>query len=171
MVRFDRLEDDLQHLHELGSVRSVDGVSSSSVRSGEHAPVPSLVRSALASGRHAHAGLASAVIRYVQHAPGAPHRLATIGAALGVSPYHVAHVFREQTGLSVHRYLLRLRLAVALDLLAGGATNLSALALDLGFSSHSHFSSVFRRTTGLSPAAVRGAFLHRRSDTRPAHRH
>lgn len=159
-VRFDRIAHDLS---ELTDRRTPDAPLPRATRCDlptSIAPGPTaLWHAALAS--HPHAALASAVLRQMQRAPGAPHRLVAIGAELGVSPYHVAHVFREQTGLSVHRYLLRLRLAIALDLLAGGATNLSALALDLGFSSHSHFSSVFRRNTGLSPTGVRAAFLAR----------
>jgi len=159
-VRFDRIAHDLS---DLAGRRVVDAAPPGSARrelATSIAPGPStLWRHTLAS--HPHAALTAAVLRQLQRAPGAPHRLVAIGAELGVSPYHVAHVFREQTGLSVHRYLLRLRLALALDLLAGGAMNLSALALDLGFSSHSHFSSVFRRNTGLSPTGVRAAFLAR----------
>jgi AraC-like DNA-binding protein len=50
-------------------------------------------------------------------------------------------------GLPLYRYQLRLRLARALDLLAR-YDDLSALAHDLGFSSHSHFTAAFRDTYG-----------------------
>ena len=60
----------------------------------------------------------------------------------------------QAVGAPVHQYLLRLRLAVALDRLDGGERNLSALALDLGFSSHSHFTTAFRRHYGLVPSAL-----------------
>lgn len=157
-VRFDRIARDLTALADTRSPHVRLPVKGARALPADVAPA-SLSPWSRGPASHPHAALAAAVLRHVQRAPGAPHRLIALGDALGVSPYHVAHVFREQTGLSVHRYLLRLRLAVALDLLAGGATNLSALALDLGFSSHSHFSSVFRRTTGLSPTEVRAAFL------------
>ncbi|ESZ66656.1 hypothetical protein X728_04825 [Mesorhizobium sp. L103C120A0] len=53
--------------------------------------------------------------------------------------------------MPLYRYHLRLRLARALDLL-GRYDNLTTLGLDLGFSSHSHFSSAFRQVYGRTPA-------------------
>jgi AraC family transcriptional regulator len=55
----------------------------------------------------------------------------------------------------VHRYLTQLRLRASLDRLADGADDLTALALDLGFSSHSHFADAFRREFGKTPSEVR----------------
>jgi AraC-like DNA-binding protein len=49
---------------------------------------------------------------------------------------------------------LRLRLARALDLL-GQYDDLTSLSMDLGFSSHSHFSSTFRQAYGRTPAEFR----------------
>jgi AraC family transcriptional regulator len=63
-------------------------------------------------------------------------------------------------GLSLYRYQLRLRLARALDLL-GQYDDLTALSLDLGFSSHSHFSAAFREAYGRSPSQFRHSALRR----------
>jgi len=87
--------------------------------------------------------------------PGASHRIERVAAALGVSPSHLAHVFREQTGVSLHRYLLHVRMATAVGRVWDGEASLSTLALDLGFSSHSHFTSAFARHFGATPSAVR----------------
>ncbi len=86
-------------------------------------------------------------------APGAAHSLAQLACDVHSSPFHLTRVFREITGLPVHQYLLRLRLTLALERIEKGEQHLSALALDLGFSSHSHLSSAFRRTFGLTPTA------------------
>jgi AraC-like DNA-binding protein len=53
--------------------------------------------------------------------------------------------------MPLYRYHLRLRLARALDLL-GRYDDLTALSVDLGFSSHSHFSAAFRQAYGRTPA-------------------
>ena len=66
------------------------------------------------------------------------------------------------TGESVARYLLRLRLALALERLADGETDLAAMAADLGFASHSHFSARFRSVLGVSPTSVRGSLARGR---------
>jgi len=51
---------------------------------------------------------------------------------------------------------VRLRLARALDVI-GGYEDLTALGLDLGFSSHSHFTAAFRETYGRTPSQFRAA--------------
>jgi AraC-like DNA-binding protein len=63
-------------------------------------------------------------------------------------------VFQQVEGIPLYRYHLRLRLARALDLIAG-YDDLSALAVDLGFSSHSHFSAAFRQSYGHSPTTFK----------------
>jgi AraC-like DNA-binding protein len=78
-----------------------------------------------------------------------------IARALDASPFHLARVFQTQTGVPVHRYLSRLRLRTALDRIEAGARDLTALALQLNFSSHSHFTDAFRREFGLTPSNFR----------------
>lgn len=78
--------------------------------------------------------------------------LSEIGAAVGVSPVYLTQVFQKVEGLPLYRYHLRLRLARALDLL-GECDDLTSLSMDLGFSSHSHFTASFRQAYGRTPAA------------------
>ena len=80
--------------------------------------------------------------------------LAEIAAEVGGSPVYLTQVFKQVEGVPLYRYQLRLRLARALDLLADH-DDLTMLALDLGFSSHSHFTAAFRATYGRSPSAFR----------------
>jgi AraC-like DNA-binding protein len=77
--------------------------------------------------------------------------LAEIAAEVGVSPVYLTQVFAQVEAVPLYRYQLRLRLARALDLL-GQYDNLTALSIDLGFSSHSHFSAAFRQAYGRTPA-------------------
>jgi AraC family transcriptional regulator len=86
--------------------------------------------------------------------------LAEIAAEVGGSPVYLTQVFQQVEGLPLYRYQLRLRLARALDLL-DRYDDLTALSLDLGFSSHSHFSAAFRETYGRSPSEFRRTALHR----------
>jgi AraC family transcriptional regulator len=71
------------------------------------------------------------------------------------SPFHLSRVFHQRTGVPIHRYLTRLRLRASLERLADGAEDITALALDLGFSSHSHFTGAFRTEFGQTPSEVR----------------
>jgi AraC family transcriptional regulator len=86
--------------------------------------------------------------------------LSEIAAEIGGSPVYLTQVFQQVEGLPLYRYQLELRLARALDLL-GQYSDLSALSLDLGFSSHSHFSAAFQRTYGRSPSEFRQHALRR----------
>jgi AraC family transcriptional regulator len=86
--------------------------------------------------------------------------LAEIAAQVRGSPVYLTQVFRQVEGVPLYRYQLRLRLARALDLLAQ-YDDLTALGLDLGFSSHSHFSAAFRSVYGSSPSEFRRSALRR----------
>jgi len=86
--------------------------------------------------------------------------LAEIATQVGVSPVYLTQVFQQVEGMPLYRHQLHLRLTRALDLL-GQYDDLSALGMDLGFSSHSHFSSAFRRVYGRTPAEFRRS-LHLR---------
>jgi AraC family transcriptional regulator len=86
--------------------------------------------------------------------------LAEIAAEVRGSPVYLTQVFQQVEGLPLYRYQLRLRLARALDLLAQ-YDDLTALSLDLGFSSHSHFSAAFGQVYGRSPSEFRRLALNR----------
>jgi AraC-like DNA-binding protein len=87
-------------------------------------------------------------------------KLAEIAAEVGVSPVYLTQSFQQVEGLPLYRYQLRCRLAHALDLLHE-YDDLSALALDLGFSTHSHFTSAFRQLYGRTPAELQRALRRR----------
>jgi AraC-like DNA-binding protein len=94
--------------------------------------------------------------------PTKPWHLESIARTVYCSPFHLARQFRAVTGESIARYLLRLRLALALDSLVQGETDLSRLALELGFAHHSHFSARFKSVFGETPTAVRNTLTHQR---------
>jgi AraC-like DNA-binding protein len=103
-----------------------------------------------------HAERAEAAKTYLAGRLGERVTLDDVARAVHASPFHLARVFRQRTGVPLHRYLTRLRLRAALERLADGANDLTALALQLGFSSHSHFTDAFRREFGRTPSEVRG---------------
>ncbi len=80
--------------------------------------------------------------------------LAEIAAEVGGSPVYLTQVFTQVEGTSLYRYQLQLRLARALELVPR-SDDLTMTGLDLGFSSHSHFTHAFRRQFGATPTAYR----------------
>jgi AraC-like DNA-binding protein len=73
------------------------------------------------------------------------------------SPAYLSRTFTRIAGCTLHEYRQQLRLRAALDLLGDGRFNAAAIAIQLGFSSHSHFTWAFRRAFGITPSEfVRG---------------
>ncbi len=82
--------------------------------------------------------------------------LVELAEELNVTVYSLCKTFRAATGTTLGEYRRQLRLRSALDSLRDdGSRDLTGLALDLGFSSHSHFTLAFRRTFGITPSEYR----------------
>lgn len=84
--------------------------------------------------------------------------LSRLAAHFRISAFALSRAFRKATGSTIHRYLVTLRLRASLEHLERPRADLSAVALDLGFASHSHFSFAFSRTFAETPRACRRTF-------------
>jgi AraC family transcriptional regulator len=72
-----------------------------------------------------------------------------------LSPHHFATGFKASTGISPHSYVIERRISRARDLLLRKEKSISEIALAVGFSSQSHLTANFRRTTGVTPRKFR----------------
>lgn len=81
--------------------------------------------------------------------------LCELARSLDCSPFHLSRTFHQITGLSLRRYVTRLRTWMAAERLANGSKNLTNLALELGFADHSHFTNTFRKEWGVPPSQFR----------------
>ncbi len=112
-----------------------------------------------ASVRPARTGLPSRrlrrVIEHVDRHLEAPLSLRALAALAGLSVFHFARAFKESTGLSPHRYVLRRRVDRARQLLAGTGLSLAEIAVRCGFSNQSHFTTAFRQIAGATPTRWR----------------
>jgi AraC family transcriptional regulator len=84
-----------------------------------------------------------------------PLTLSDLASALDCSVFHLCRVFQSCVGTTIHKHILGLRLGASVDLLYETKDDLTQLALDLGFSSHSHFTAAFRQAFGIPPSRVR----------------
>jgi AraC family transcriptional regulator len=91
-----------------------------------------------------------------------PPSLTELACVHGCSPYDLSRMFHALAGKSLRRYVTGLRARVAADRLSEGADNLTALALDLGYADHSHFTNSFRREWTITPSAFRSRYGTRR---------
>ena len=136
----DRFECHARVMHLLGGIR----------------PLASRTR-ARPTRAQRHLELAEAVRMLVLRRLGDPLRLADIASSFGTTPFALCRMFVRSVGLPLHRYRRRLRLREALRRLADGERDITRLALDLGFSDHSHFTNAFGAEFAVPPSAFRSA--------------
>jgi len=75
----------------------------------------------------------------------------------GLSAFHFAKLFKQSTGVSPHQYVLQRRLERAKELLRKPSMSLTEIGLESGFTDQSHFTNVFRRFVGSTPAKFRSS--------------
>lgn len=83
--------------------------------------------------------------------------LLDLAAVACLSPFHFARVFKARLGISPLRFVQRRRVARAQHLLASPGIRLIDIAHQCGFSDQAHFTTVFRRVTGVAPGAWRAS--------------
>ncbi len=88
--------------------------------------------------------------------------VSALAERIHTSPFHLSRIFRSHIGASIHQYLNQLRLRASLHRLTERDCDLTEIALDLGFASHSHFAHNFRRTFGVPPSRIREDLTTRR---------
>lgn len=84
-----------------------------------------------------------------------PPSLEALAAEVGVSPWHLCRTFRTVTGTTPRAYAEHLRLRDAARRIDAGHLDLTELAFELGYSSHSHLTARFRRLFGRTPTMLR----------------
>ena len=100
----------------------------------------------------------AAVNRQIESLPS----LRELAESVACSPFHLSRTFRERNGISLRRYVARLRGSMAAERLIRGTRDLTELALDLGFADHSHFTNSFRKEWGIPPSRFRARLSARR---------
>ena len=85
-----------------------------------------------------------------------PPSLEELAAAVNLSPFHFARVFRRATGMPPHAWLRQRRLEQARALLKSGRAPLE-VALELGFADQSHLGRQFKQAYGVAPGEYRSA--------------
>lgn len=81
--------------------------------------------------------------------------LTNIAETVGMSPYYFSRALKKSTGFAPHAYVVHKRIERAKRLLLETKLPIIEIALAVGFVNHSHFSTQFRRLSGISPTAYR----------------
>jgi AraC-like DNA-binding protein len=92
---------------------------------------------------------AQAVLRErAQNPPG----LEELSRMVHCSPYYLSRLFSQEAGVTMQQYLRQIRMEKAAKLLRSGQCNVTEAAMEVGYSSLSHFSSTFHEMFGCCPA-------------------
>jgi AraC family transcriptional regulator len=81
--------------------------------------------------------------------------LADIAAVAGLSQYHFARAFRKTVGVTPQQYVMQQRIERAKQLLADAELPIVEVSLRTGFKNQSHFTTLFRKFTNLTPKTWR----------------
>jgi AraC-like DNA-binding protein len=80
-----------------------------------------------------------------------PPALEILGQEVGCSPFYLSRIFSREVGLTIPQYLRNVRMERAAELLRAGRHNVTEAAIEVGYSSLSHFSKAFCETIGCCP--------------------
>ena len=97
------------------------------------------------------------VLAYIDEHIGEAISLADLAQTANLSRMYFAARFRAATGLRPHDYILRRRIDRAKELLVQSDASLVQIALDVGFQTQAHFTTVFKRIAGTTPGRWRAA--------------
>ena len=97
------------------------------------------------------------VFRFIEENYHRPITLRDVAQAVGYSSAYLTNLMRQQTGKSLHRWLIERRMAQAIALLLKTEHTVSQIAETVGYQDVCHFSRYFRQFYGTSPQAWRNA--------------
>jgi AraC-like DNA-binding protein len=80
-----------------------------------------------------------------------PPTLEEIARRVGCSPFYLSRIFSQEIGQTMTQYLRQLRMELAAQMLLEGKLKITSIALEVGYSSASHFSTAFHETFGCCP--------------------
>jgi AraC-like DNA-binding protein len=93
------------------------------------------------------------VVAILQRNLAEPPDLEAIGHEVGCSPFYLSRTFSKEMGMTIPQCLRALRMQYAAELLKSGRCNVTEAAMEVGYSSLSHFSQAFCKAIGCCPAA------------------
>ncbi len=87
-----------------------------------------------------------------------PLSLIEIGEKFGISHYYLAHIFKNETGVSPMKYVMHRKIGEVQNLLMNTDMSIKEIGERMGFSSSCHLSTVFKKYFGISPKTYRQNF-------------
>ena len=109
----------------------------------------------------AHAGLCERVICFVQeNYQSSALTNDDIAFRFGYNAYHLSRIMKEETGRTLHQYLIYYRIRIAKNYLLTTEYDMDEIAYRSGFCSAAYFIKTFRTHTGMTPKRYRDLRIH-----------
>ena len=96
-----------------------------------------------------------AVMDYVEQNYFRKITLAELAAITYLNPFYLLKLFKKHTGYTPGEYIIKFRIDYSKQLLTKPEMTIEQIALFLGFNTHSYFSKIFHKSTGLTPVQFR----------------
>ncbi len=104
----------------------------------------------------------SQAIDYIYDHLHEPLTMETLAKHVALNPSYFSKLFAKETGITVKKYISKAKINTAINMLNNSDYSISEIALSLGFSSQSAFSSVFKKYTGLTPLKYKNSDNYKR---------
>jgi AraC family transcriptional regulator len=98
------------------------------------------------------------VLDYLNTNLGEDITISRLAQLAGLEPYQFVRAFKRTMGMTPHRYIVENRIEIAKRQLRTSELSITSVALEVGFATPNHFSSVFRKLVGTSPSLYRRSF-------------
>lgn len=95
------------------------------------------------------------VIQYIENNYDRDLNNEAIGEYIHFNPSYLNRIFKQHTGHTIHGFLIRYRINLAMDLLHTSGAPISEIAMSVGFSDIPHFIKSFKKFTGKTPGEYR----------------
>jgi AraC family transcriptional regulator len=95
------------------------------------------------------------VLEYIQTYLDREIKLAHLAALVGMSQYYFCRLFKRSMGVAPYQYMLQQRVERAKQLLKQNELAIAEIALACGFKNQSHLTTIFRKSTGITPRVFR----------------
>ncbi|MBW5447944.1 response regulator [Cohnella sp. CFH 77786] len=97
--------------------------------------------------------------RYIQEHSQEEISLETIAKRVGLSPFYISKMFKEQLGVNYIDFLTECRIEKAKTFMLDPEFSLKEIAFEVGYNDPNYFSKVFKKTTGVAPTDYRNTLL------------
>ncbi|HYF75032.1 MAG TPA: AraC family transcriptional regulator [Candidatus Nitrosocosmicus sp.] len=98
-----------------------------------------------------HKGVHKVIEFFREHYNSNDYSSEEIARIANLSPYHFIRLFKQETGKTPYEFLTGIKIEKAKNLLKNNEHTITEIGRLCGFTSHSHFTSTFRKKTGVSP--------------------